>query len=71
VKPIKPSRPKVKRGEHSMDKEEIEEEESEVNSYERKMPMRQILLELERDGIIQIYGDRWGRVQIRIRGGWT
>jgi len=53
-----------------MDEEEIGGEEGEVNSYERKMPMRQILLEPERDGIIQIYEDRWGEVQIRITGGW-
>lgn len=54
-----------------MDEEEIEEEEDEVNFYGRKMPIRQILLELEMDGIIEIYEDRWGMVQIRLTGGWT
>jgi hypothetical protein len=53
------------------DEEEIEEEEGEVNFYERKMPIRQIVLELERDGIIEIYEDKWGKVQIRITGGWS
>jgi hypothetical protein len=51
--------------------EEIEEEEGEGNSYGRKMPIRQVMLELERDGIIQIYEDRWGKVRIRITGGWS
>lgn len=54
-----------------MDGEEIEEEEGGVNSYGRKMPIRQVLLELERDGIIEIYEDRWGVVQIRLTGGWS
>ena len=54
-----------------MDEQEIEKEEGEGNSYEREMPMRQIVLELERDGIIQIYEDKWKKVQIRIIGGWS
>jgi hypothetical protein len=54
-----------------MDEEEIEGKEDEVNCYERKMPMRQILEELERDGIIEIYEDQWGEVQVRITGAWT
>lgn len=53
------------------EEEEIEEEEDEGNSYGRKMPIRQVLLELERDGIIQFYEDRWGKVQFRITGGWS
>ncbi len=54
-----------------MYEEEIEKEEGEMNSYGWKMPMRQVLLELERDGIIQIYEDKWNKVQIRITGGWS
>ena len=53
------------------EEEEIEEEESEGNSYGWKMPIRQAMLELERDGIIQIYKDKWGKAQIRLTGGYS
>lgn len=53
--------PRVKRSEHKMDEEEIEEVEDEEDFYKRKMPLDQILLELERDGVIEFYEDRWGR----------
>ena len=75
MKPIKPKPSRsngIKGGENLMEEEEeIEEEEGEGNSYGRKMPIRQVMLELERDGIIEIYEDKWGKVQIRITGGWS
>jgi hypothetical protein len=60
VKPIKPKPSKSKRNKGG-----------EGNSYGRKMPIRQVMLELERDGIMQIYKDQWGKVQIRKTGGWS
>ena len=60
MKPIKPKPSRSKRNKGG-----------EVNFYGRKMPVRQVVLELERDGIIQIYEDKWGKVQIRITGGWS
>jgi hypothetical protein len=54
-----------------MDEKEIEEEEDEENFCTRKMPLDQILLELERDRIIEIYEDRCGEVQIRLTGRWS
>ncbi len=53
-----------------MEQEEKKKRKKKVD-YKNKPPMRDILLEFEKQGIIKIYEDGWGKVQIRITGGWS